>query len=37
MMAEPLFHTFRLEDHVPDGRAVDALLDTAFVRRVLAP
>ena len=40
MMAEPLFHTFRLEDHVPGDhllRAVDALLDTAFVRRVMAP
>src|SRR4051794_37056828 len=38
--AEPLFHTFRLEDHVPGDhplRAVDALLDTAFVRRVMAP
>src|SRR5919206_1269406 len=40
VMAEPLFHTFRLEDHVPGDhplRAVDALLDTAFVRRVMAP
>ena len=40
MMAEPLFHTFRLADHLPDDhsfRAVDALLDTAFIRRVMAP
>ena len=40
VMAEPLFYTFRLEDHVPADhslRAVDALLDTAFVRRVMAP
>ncbi len=40
MMAEPLFYTFRLEDHVPDDqllRTVDALLDTAFIRRVMAP
>ena len=40
VMTEPLFYTFRLEDHVPADhawRAVDALLDTAFVRRVMAP
>ncbi len=40
MMAEPLFYTFRLEDHVPSDhplRAVDMLLDTAFIRRVMAP
>ena len=40
VMAEPLFYMFRLEDHVPADhslRAVDALLDTAFVRRVMAP
>jgi hypothetical protein len=40
VMAEPLFHTFRLEDHLPGDhplRAVDALLDTAFVRRAMAP
>src|SRR3954463_15400456 len=48
VMAEPLFCPFRLEDPVPGGhplrarhgpplRAVDALLDTAFVRRVMAP
>lgn len=40
VMTEPLFYTFRLEDHVPTDhawRAVDALLDTAFVRRVMAP
>ena len=40
VMAEPLFYTFRLENHVPANhslRAVDALLDTAFVRRVMAP
>src|SRR4051794_36163623 len=38
--AEPLFHTFRLEDRVPGDqplRAVDALPNTAFVRRVMAP
>ena len=37
--AEPLFYTFRLEDHVPAGhplRAVDTLLNTAFIRRVMA-
>ena len=40
VMAEPLFYTFRLEHHVPDDhplRAVDALWNTAFVRRVMAP
>ena len=40
VMAEPLFYTFRLEDHVPADhplRAVDTLLDTAFIRRVMAP
>ena len=40
VMAEPLFYTFRLEDHVPADhalRAVDRLLDTAFIRRVMAP
>jgi len=40
VMAEPLFYTFRLEDHVPVDhplRAVDVLLDTAFIRRVMAP
>ena len=39
VMAEPLFYTFWLEDHVPAAhplRAVDALLDTAFIRRVAA-
>ena len=40
VMVEPLFYTFRLEDHVPADHplhAVDALLDTAFIRRVMAP
>jgi len=40
VLAEPLFYTFRLEDHVPADyplRAVDMLLDTAFIRRVMAP
>ena len=40
VMAEPLFYTFRLDDHVPAAhplRAVDALLDTAFIRRIMAP
>ena len=40
VMAEPLFYTFRIEDHVPADhslRAIDALLDTAFIRRVMAP
>jgi hypothetical protein len=36
---EPLFHIFRLEDHVPAGhplRRVDALLDLGFVREGMA-
>ena len=40
VMAEPLFCTFRLEDHVPDAHpfhAVDLRLDAAFIRRVMAP
>ena len=40
VMAEPLFHNFRLEDHVPTDhvlRAVDQLLDTGFVRKVMTP
>ena len=40
VLAEPLFYTFRLEDHVPRNhllRAVDQLLDTAFVRQVMVP
>ena len=40
VMAEELFYTFRLEDHVPADhplRSVDRLLDTGFVRRVMAP
>jgi hypothetical protein len=40
VMAEPLFYRFRIEDHVPEDhllRAVDQLLDTAFVRKVMAP
>jgi len=33
-------YRFRIEDHVPEDhllRAVDQLLDTAFVRKVMAP
>ena len=40
VMADPLFYTFRFEDHVPDDhalRAVDALLDTACIRCAMAP
>jgi len=40
VMAEPVFSTVRINDHLPAGhllRAVDALLDTAFVRRIMAP
>ena len=40
VMAEPVFSTVRIDDHLPAGhllRAVDALLDTAFVRRIMAP
>jgi len=35
VMAEPVFSTVRINDYLPAGhllRAVDALLDTAFVR-----
>jgi transposase len=37
---EPLFYTFRIEDHVPRDhipRAVDHLLDTEFVRALMVP
>jgi len=40
VMAEPLFYNFRFKDHVPTNhppRAVDRLLDTGFVRKVMAP
>ena len=40
VMAEPLFYRFRIEDHVPEDhllRVVDQLLDTAFVRKIMAP
>ena len=40
VMAEPVFSTVRIADHLPANhllRAVDALLDTAFVRRIMAP
>ena len=40
VMAEPVFSTVRIDDHLPANhllRAVDALLDTAFVRRIMAP
>jgi len=40
VMAEPVFSTLRIDDHLPANhllRAVDALLDTAFVRRIMAP
>ena len=40
LTAEPLFYAFRLEDHVPANhplRAVDALLDTSFICRIMAP
>jgi transposase len=40
VMAEPLFYRFRIKDHVPGDhllRVVDQLLDTAFVRKVMAP
>ena len=40
VMAEPVFSTVWIDDHLPAGhllRAVDALLDTAFVRRIMAP
>ena len=39
VVAEPLFYTFRLEERVPANRplrSVDALLNTSFVRRVVA-
>jgi len=40
VMAEPVFSTVRINDYLPAGhllRAVDALLDTAFVRGIMAP
>ena len=40
VMAEPVFSTVRIDDHLPANhllRAVDALLDTAFIRRIMAP
>ncbi len=40
VMAEPLFDTVRIDDYLPADhllRAVDALLDTAFVRGIMAP
>jgi len=40
VMAEPLFYTFRLEDHVPVDhplRAVDVLLDTVSVAPAFSP
>ena len=40
VMAEPLFYTFRLEDHVPGDhllRAVDALLDRSTTTRSGVP
>ncbi len=40
VMAEPVFSTVRIDDYLPANhllRAVDALLDTAFVRRIMAP
>jgi transposase len=40
VFVEPLFYTFRLEDHVPADhmlRLVDDLLDTKFVRQIMAP
>jgi len=40
VMAEPVFSTVRIDDYLPANhllRAVDALLDTAFVRHILAP
>jgi len=40
VMAEPVFSTVRINDCLPAGhllRAVDALLDTAFVRGIMAP
>jgi len=40
VMAEPVFSTVRIDDHLPANhllRVVDALLDTAFVRRIMAP
>ena len=40
VMAEPVFSTVRINDYLPAGhllRAVDALLDTAFVRCIMAP
>jgi len=40
VMAEPLFDTVRIDDYLPADhllRAVDALLDTAFVRSIMAP
>ena len=39
MMSEPLFYTFRIEDHVPADyslRAIDTLLDTTFIRCTMA-
>jgi len=40
VMAEPVFSTVQIDDHLPANhllRAVDALLDTAFVHRIMAP
>ncbi len=40
VMAEPVFFTVRIDDHLPANhllRAVDALLDTAFIRRIMSP
>jgi len=40
VMAEPLFDRVRIDDYLPADhllRAVDALLDTAFVRGIMAP
>ena len=40
VMAEPVFSTVQIDDHLPANhllRAVDALLDTSFVRRIMAP
>ena len=39
VMAEPVFSTVRISDYLPANhllRAVDALLDTAFIRRIMA-
>jgi len=40
VMTEPVFSTVRIDDYLPANhllRAVDALLDTAFVRHIMAP